>query len=728
MPLDSISSSGYVKFSFPAVDGTSLNSYYMSLDLSGSGSVMVGSGPGDAYLYGALYENVEPQDAQLTFRLEYAPLKALFGLIKEVIKWTGFSFIAVIMIILPGWATLSLLLPAWLRLTWGEKAGISIGVGMALYPLLYLWADVVGLRIGRLSAWVFPILGLIITLYRSRRAWRVWSSKSPIIPRKITNWFLEQDRAADFVFLISIGFIAFTRFWPVRTLDTPMWGDSYQHTLIPQLLVENTGLFSSWKPYAELQSFTYHFGFHTLVASFHWLTNLDMPQATLWMGQIANVLAVIALYPLAVFVGGNRWCGVIAVLVAGLLSPMPMVYVNWGRYTQLAGQAILPAAILLIWLNVKSGNQAWKWLSLIWIVLSGLFLTHYRVLLAIFVLYFRQLKISEILRTGIVHALGVILISLPWLIILFEGKLPEQLGMQVATPASQISAAAQQYNIIGNLATYLAPGLWICLLLSIVYGLWRRIKEIILIALWWFIVFLAANPGWIGLPGTGIISNFAVLIAAYIPAGVLVGVVAGKLIPVSNNPPHSIQRKKPGGKTNWSNLGLLFVCLLIGVWGTGLRLHEVSPQQHALVTPPDVRAGKWIRENLSRETIFLVNSFFAYGGSLVVGSDSGWWLPLLSARATTLPPINYNSEKGPRPDYVKYTNDLVYEIEEKGISHPEVLKELEDRLVTHLYIGQRQGKVNVTGSPLLKIEELVGNPVFRPIYHQDRVWIFEIVR
>jgi hypothetical protein len=36
---------------------------------------------------------------------------------------------------------------------------------------------------------------------------------------------------------------------------------------------------------------------------------------------------------------------VLAVLAAGLLTPMPMYYVNRGRYTQLAGQVVLPAAL-----------------------------------------------------------------------------------------------------------------------------------------------------------------------------------------------------------------------------------------------------------------------------------------------------------------------------------------------------------------------------------------------
>ena len=36
------------------------------------------------------------------------------------------------------------------------------------------------------------------------------------------------------------------------------------------------------------------------------------------------------------------------VLVAALLMPMPAYFVNWGRYTQLAAQALLPVVLWLL--------------------------------------------------------------------------------------------------------------------------------------------------------------------------------------------------------------------------------------------------------------------------------------------------------------------------------------------------------------------------------------------
>jgi hypothetical protein len=155
------------------------------------------------------------------------------------------------------------------------------------------------------------------------------------------------------------------------------------------------------------------------------------------------------------------------------------------------------------------------------------------------------------------------------------------------------------------------------------------------------------------------------------------------------------------------------------------RIRDVRPAEHVLVTRPDLRAAQWIDENLPGDAKFLVNSFFAYGGSAVVGSDGGWWLPLLTQRLTTQPPLTYVSEAGPREDFVAYTNDLIEMIKSRGLIDPDVQEELISRGVTHIYVGQQQGSVN--GPPLLSIENLLIDQKINLVYNQDLVYIFEVV-
>ena len=761
LEIDQVLTPGFHNFSFLPIKDSFNEDYYISLTFSGPGNTSIGSAPGKVYLNGALYEDGFPQNAQLAFKLEYSPLHLFLGLIREALYWLALLSAGFLLLTIPGWAALSWLFPPWSALNWIAKLGLAIGLGIAFYPLLYLWMNVLAIPIGGWFIWLCLILGLlfivwqIIIQHRNRKSNLIQNIDSAegadlsgenYHSRSTGSKIISIDNIPDLTFVLVMGLIVITRFWPIRSLDVPMWGDSYQHTLISQLLTENSGLFRSWQPYTQLSSFTYHFGFHTLVSSFHFLTGMGNVQATLWMGQIINIFAIFCLYPLALLVGKNRWAGVIAVLIAGMISPMPMTYINWGRYTQLTGQAILPAAIVIIWLNLEAKNIKWKWNLLVWIVLSGIFLTHYRIVLFIplfyisfFILRYRETGVFNLLKRAFLHAVGAFVLVLPWLIRLFEGKLPAIYGQQITTPATQVSQAIQEYNQIGNIDGYLPIILWILVAASIIWGIWRRNKNSNLFSMWWLIILLAANPNWFGLPGEGILSNFAIFIAAYIPASILIGAATGSILTDyvfdqknRSSGSNLLSQNTDIGSYNQrfailSGLSLLLI-LGLGIVNIRSRLSDVQVSKHALVTRPDVRAAVWIDDHLPGNAKFLVNSFFAYGDTLVVGSDAGWWLPMLAKRETTQPPINYGMEQGFDQDFVHYTNQLISEIQVKGISHQDVLEELYVREVTNIYIGQQQGQVNANGPPLLRVDDLLKDPNFRLIYNQDRVWIFEVLR
>jgi len=53
---------------------------------------------------------------------------------------------------------------------------------------------------------------------------------------------------------------------------------------------------------------------------------------------------------------------------------------------------------------------------------------------------------------------------------------------------------------------------------------------------------------------------------------------------------------------------------------------------------------------------------------------------------------------------------------------------LRARGITHVYIGQRQGRVNYAGPYVLKPTELLADSRFRLVYREDRVWVFEVVQ
>jgi hypothetical protein len=737
LPIEGLTSPGFYKFDFPALADSQFSYYYTYLEIDGDAQVEVGSGPADSYLEGALYLDHQPSEAQAAFRLGYQPGLLVKALLRTGLLWSRTLLLGVFLFILPGWGLLSLLYTAWSSRSVPEKLALSAGVSLAVYPLLVLWTHLAGLQLGAVIAWLPPLAGLGLLLWQSRPAFRTnpdqrlgfqfpslpLSLATPRSQHLLPSW-------SQLAFLAVAGLVVLTRFWAVRALEIPMLGDSYQHTMITQLLVDNGGLFSSWQPYTDLNTFTYHFGFHSAAAAYAWLSGLAAPQSVLWTGQLVNILAVLSLYPLATKIGRSQWAGVGAILVAGLLTSMPMTYTNWGRYTQLAGQAVLPAAIFLFWWLMEAQPVNRGAYILAWITLGGLALIHYRVLIfailfipAYFIFYTKKTGMKELLRKLVIAGLGAGILFLPWFVRQFGGWILDIFKANLTTPASQLSEATQQYNAAGELTFYLPLLTWIGLAVVVGWSLWRRERGSVAILTWWALILLATNPHWIGLPGTGSISNFAVGIAAYIPAGILLGAASGWVIERAG----SGEVKYNSRRYRMTGALLFLVVCVLGLWGTRHEIHTIDIPVHSLVTRPDLRAAGWIQENLPAEARFLVNSFFAYSGATVVGSDGGWWLPILAGRQTTLPPLSYGLEPEPWPGYRSYINELTAILHEKGPLHPDSLAALRERGVGYVYIGQQQGRVNYSGPNILNPEELLSSHQFKPIYHQDRVWVFEMV-
>lgn len=712
---ESVSKAGFTTFTFSSITHSLNNDMVFYLENSSLSAIKVSLGPGDTYLNGAAGSSDTPIDAQLTFRTGYTFTNLGFGLLKEALIWAMYIGIFGIIYIVPGSAFLKLLDQKWDTRDWFEKIVLAAGVGLVIHPILILWTSLVGIRLGPLYAWLPLIFGLgtLILLSLLKRQIRTFN------PGKLHfEWI-------DLALLIIISFIVISRFWAIRTVVIPLFGDSYQHTMITKLLLDHSGLFSDWQPYTDLVTFTYHFGFHSIAAVFSWMSKLSAPQSVLVVGQILNCIAVFSLYPIAKKIGASKIAGLVAVVIAGCLSPMPAQYVNWGRYTQLAAQATLPIfAILYIdTLQTKylKGSQA----VLSGVLLAGIALTHYRIILfaVLFFVGYHLIFLSDSssrnkLRLSIIVISVAILLSLPWFINSFGGRLVSLFRVQLSTAPSLVRETTPVNNPTGPLDSYLPVYIWWLFGIASTAAILLRHKIGTMILLWWALIVFAANPQWLNLPGAGIITSFAAFIAAYIPAGILIGASIGwmsnyitsKALPVSI--PY----------LNITTIGLLIIAL----YGASRQARILNPGQFSLVTRPDIRAANWIDSNLPADAHFVVNSFPAFYDTTVVGSDAGWWLPLLAFRSTTLPPITYVFEKDPYPGYRQSINNLVDTLRTYGTLSPEYLQALEKRGVTHLYIGQRRGSVNYDGPLSFDPKMLLSDSHFIPIYNQDRVWIFEV--
>ena len=714
LPLELIVQGAYYRFAFPPVTRSLRQDYYALLEMKGDGRVRVGHGPGTAYWQGALYQNGEPAEAQLAFRLVYEPVRAAWGLLTGALRWAWWLLLAALLVIVPGWVLLGWLWPASVGLSWAEQLGLAAGIGCAPYPILLLWTHLIGLRLGPLYAWLPVAVGAVGLGWLARR--NAGLLRAVISRAGLRTWWRAGHGWPDLAFVGVMGLVFFTRWWVARPLDLPLWEDSVQHTMIAQLMVDNGGLFSSWAPYAELETFTYHFGFHALVAVFHWLSGLALPQATLWVGQIVNGLAVLALYPVGVRMGGNRWGGVVAVLVAGLLSPHPNYYANWGRYTQLMGQVLLPAAVTITWTIAETKTRRAGLVALGGLVVAGLALTHYRVLLmygffvvALLLVSWREAR--QLIRPLFWLTASAVALALPWMITTVGGPLQAFVGSLVTTPAASVSRSIADNNGIPDPRLY--PGaFWLAVALGCVVGWRQRRRATVLVLVWWGLLAIAANPAWLGLPGTGVLSNFAVFIAGYMGAALMAAAGGAWL----TSP----------WLARWRPM-LSALVLVAGLWGARQRVGAVDAGRFMQASRPDLRAAAWIDRHLPTEARLLVNTYFTFSGTVAVGGDGGWWLPLMARRAVTTPPINHALERGPRPDYRVSVESLPIAIREHGVDDPVVLAMLRERGVSHVYIGQQRNQP-YGGPPLtLQPDKLLASRHFWPVYHEDRVWVFAVV-
>jgi len=229
------------------------------------------------------------------------------------------------------------------------------------------------------------------------------------------------------------------------------------------------------------------------------------------------------------------------------------------------------------------------------------------------------------------------------------------------------------------------------------------------IAIWPLLTLLATNPNLIGLPGAGLLTNFATLLASYL----VIAPLAGYAIAWA-------QRKlaRYPAATGAIVLTLIGLC----AWGAAQQAQIVDSKAFMLLTPADARALAWVRAYTPADARFLVNSMAANQESVSVGTDGGWWMPLLGRRASTVPPMTYVSEVAETPDYVEQVNRFGKAIRAAGPSSAEGLQLLCAAGARYIYSGKR-----ADAPERIDVKALAHSPLYRRIYRKDGVEIYEFI-
>ncbi|MBK9710485.1 MAG: hypothetical protein IPO81_03985 [Kouleothrix sp.] len=672
----------------------------------------------------------------------------------------------------PGLVLLRLLWPRSRPLAPLARLSLALGLSVALPPLLLLAAQLVGLRWGGAATWAYLLLSLMLNV-------GFWAVDFGSISRKANVQDPQFNISLDGAGLALLGIVAATllvRLYAARDLHVGLLGDSYHHTLMVQLLIDNGGIFHSWQPYAPLATFTYHFGFHTNAALVHYLTGLDAIQSVILTGQIMNALAAPLLFALAVALGGSRWAGVWAALIAGFVANIPAFYVNWGRYTQLTGQVVLMALVVCwvtlaetatkgrgpraadrgprakaretnprffgLWSLVFGQNMAssWRLVLLTALVTTAMILTHYLVtaLAGLFVAsYLLALVVARrdwraagslALRAGLAAGLALLLAA-PWIANILRGYL-----LQNATgiAGGSVAAVSTMLSTLEPVAPkYVARPVLLGALAGLLIACWRRDWRMAVPAVWCALLVAVVVPYTIGLPGAGVIDTLTGLGTLFIPTALLAGyalaasqALVARLLARLGQP-----ASRAIGAVLAAALLLATVALNTG-WQT-----RVIAGDTALVADADLAAMAWIRENTPADARFLINSFPAYGGTLAAGSDAGWWLPLLAGRQASLPALTYGSEVGEQPTYRRDVNRFVAALRGRpltdatplkvDLTRPDALALLAGAGIGYVYSGAHPFP-GPAAADRIDTAKLRASPAFRLVYARDGVEIFQI--
>lgn len=566
-------------------------------------------------------------------------------------------------------------------------AATALALTLSLLPLLWIGATLCGLAWSPTSMSIallaITVAGLALAGRRNLRG-RVWPRPSLAgLGRRLPGLTLVA------ILLASCAL----RFVAVRDLAYPAWVDSPHHDLIVRLLTYSGQVPDRYDPFLPVTPFTYHFGFHAVAAVFVWLTGLPSSDAILVLGQVLNGLTPLAAYALARLTTRRVWVAVAAAAIVGLVSMFPGYYVSWGRYTQLTGLIIL-GPLLGVLAATAAPEHAGEGherradvgaLIVIGVLSAGLVYAHYRVMafavtfaLAALIVYRRLAW-----RTWAPAALLGIVLAGPWLWRLAL----VWVAPRVANPAEYLAPAGYNDFPWQYFSSWLERGWWALAAVGALTGLIRRDRALWLMALW-----TALTVGVLNIPGAGswVVNNNSWAISAFLPGSIAAGYAlvqgAGLGVWLWRRPANTPAWRRPIGVIWGATLASL-IAIGIGL-GVAAQARILNPRT-VLALPADRQALAWMRENLPRDAVVVVNSWY-WQSEIWSASDGGIWIWPETGLRTTTPPADYAFD----PVWAQQINDWNARwaaLTDLGSAEARAM--LSEAGATHLYLGAVTGRM-----------------------------------
>lgn len=738
----------------------------------------------DVLSSGSLYTDDGANKGDLAISLYYTyGLPNLLADLGGALSFGLFTVLAwLLLLFLPGLALLS-----WLAsgLNWGQRVLAAPALTILGLPVLLLVAHSAGIPLGAFGIWLILLISAGAfgwALYRSIKASRAAQSSTSSNKTKVRDRLrlLPTDLLFWGLLILIFALTMSVRLMPLRDATAGLGVDAYHHTLISRMIIDSGGLPQNYLPYADLSSFTYHFGFHSLVASLAWITGQTAPEDLLLLmpqvGQFGIALPVLTLTLFGWRAFNNRWAGLIAGAFAGLACIFPTFYVNWSRYTQGLGLALLPVTWVLT-LNIfhfpdmgykifnrskpttPDANSSSDTKSEIRnlqsaidrsgpyilgvIGIAGLFLTHYRIAMIYVVMFALYVGVRLVLglttrrgksgSTGELSpaviirrsaALGLLTIAAlsPWLLNLSQNFHSHLVG--------RTSDESALYYDISNMEGFIKHPtmltLYVLGLIGLILAFKQRTWSLVLITGAWLLIGLWSSPYLLSgilpnlnlrLPFAGYLDINTWIQSLFVPLALLAGYAVewfARLVLHAGNSLSGVPARfwRTGLRASGA-VALVLIALSIAL------PISANLDGKAYIEPADREALLWMRDNLPRNAKVLSNPFaFPWTPTNVLGSDAGMWIPLVSGINTTVPPLPAYNETQVTPAYL---DDILSVIQYEPFNDQmtnDNWQALKDRGINYIYTGSRGGALDVSF--------MLASDRTQLIFHTDAVYVFEI--
>jgi hypothetical protein len=649
-------------------------------------------------------------------------------------EWLSLSFIelawyilsGLIVLVLPG-AALIVWLPAG-RGDWLERLADAIGLSIGISALVGLGAYLLGavFTTGMLvAAYGLCLLTLAIRM---------------IVPTPVrqsslpgSRWRLVGGLAGLFLILAALTW----RWFQARALVLPAWVDSVHHVMLVKKFLELGAVPANLAP--EIQApLAYHFGFHLITALFAALAEITPASAVLWFGQSLNALIGLSIYRLSKTLWDDWRPAVLAALLVTFAFQMPAYYVTWGRYTLATGLVVLPLAMAAAVRASRPPVRMRDVLHLL-ILTAGVALTHLTALLlfAIFVVVLiaanlltrwnqhKRARFSERSSPADVQPqnqqpdssfgvrnwldglwqplLGIIsglFLAAPWLLFILINQ-PSSVDLRVVSPLDTGQADYWQYilYLLGPQHNTFFLGL------AGVGMLWAIVRPPTrVLAVWGACLALLTLPWGLRIPPFRP-DHMAILL--FLPAALLLSGLIFDGVRMAGRIPRLWLRR---GVQTLLAVGAL---ALVG-WG-GWRTRDVINPTTVFTTQADLAAMTWVENNTPPDARFLINTAHWMSGSYR-GVDGGYWLSVLTGRASVLPPALYTLAE--RESVLQIT-DWAQRAARLTTCDADFWQLVYESGAQYLYV--RQGQGSLQPAALASCDGLVS------VYRRDGVFIYEIL-